>query len=119
SCEAEMDVGMAIGLNYQNRHALAGPHRCCVEQELLIEWELIGRRGGAGKQKCQEREKHASDAASHSVPTSLVTSHCAVRSNRASSPGAPTSCTPSGMASSPGKNGSGMAGRPSQGPHVQ
>ena len=42
-----------------------------------------------------------------------------MRNRRASSPGAPTSCTPSGMSSSPVKSGSVIAGKPRQVQSVQ
>jgi hypothetical protein len=47
----EVDLGIAVWLNQQNRHAFSRPHRSRVEQELLVEWKLVGRRGRAARQK--------------------------------------------------------------------
>src|SRR5262245_10324568 len=51
----QVDVRMAICLDDQNRHPLAGPHRCGIEQKLLIERELIDGGGEPSTQNDGER----------------------------------------------------------------
>src|SRR5690348_13189093 len=100
NCSApEIDPRGSVFLDRQDRHAFAGPHRRRIEQELTAERE---RLGGMAQVARQQNKKCGQSAAlptnlQHQFPDSFFTSAFAVRNRRASSPYAPTSCTPIGM----------------------
>ncbi len=39
----EVDLGIAVRLNEQDRHALSRPHGCRVEEKFLVERKRFGR----------------------------------------------------------------------------
>src|SRR6478609_8596723 len=112
----QINSRIAVRLDGQKRHPLSRTHRRGIEQEVLIEWKRLGRNARPTRPKYENRGNGAAhrNASRHSASASCFTRARAVRSNRSSRPGAPTSRTPIGRPSLLAKSGRLRDGNPTR-----